>query len=82
MPLEKEIESNMLQKDSNKIFYQGMLDKIKLEKEIIANLNSGDDYKIDLAINTIENIIIQDYYDYQYKFFNPYNEKVADLISL
>ena len=81
LPLEKIIKENMLARNSRKNFKLEMINKIQQNDEILLNLNATDIFKIDLAIHSIEEIIVYDYNDYQLKFFNPYTEKIAKLIS-
>jgi hypothetical protein len=81
LPLEKIIEENILARDSRKKFQTQIKNKIQQNNEILLNLNATDIFKINLAIHSIEEIIVYDYNDYQSKYFNPYNEKIVKLIS-
>lgn len=81
LPLEKIIEKNMLARDSRKQFKESIIGKIKKREEIINNLNTPDKFKIQLGIHQIIETIVYDYNDYQFKNFNPYNVKIAKLIS-
>jgi hypothetical protein len=81
LPLEKIIETNMLQRDSRKIFKQSIIGEIKQNDEILNNLNTSDKFKIELGVHQIVEMIVYNYNDYQFKYFNPYNIKIAKLIS-
>lgn len=79
--LENNIRDNMLQENSRGNFNITLLEKIKNDKEILKALNSSSVYDIKLGIHAIEEFVMNQYNVYQYKFFNPYNKKVADLIN-
>jgi hypothetical protein len=81
LPLEKIIEQNMLARDSRKKFKAKMINIIKQNDEIISNINTADIFKIELGIHSIIETIVYEYNDYQFKNFNPYNVKIAKLIS-
>lgn len=81
LPLEKIIAKNMLERDSRKKFKTGIINQVKQSEEILTNLNTPDKFKIELGIHQIIETIVYDYNDYQFKNFNPYNVKIAKLIS-
>ena len=81
LPLEKIIEQNMLQRDSRKKFKDKMMKKVSENQEILISLNTPDKFKIESGIHQIIETIVYDYNDYQFKSFNPYNLKIAKLIS-
>lgn len=81
LPFEKIIEQNMLQRDSRKKFKDRMMMKVIENQEILINLNTPNKFKIESGIHQIIETIVYDYNDYQFKNFNPYNVKIAKLIS-
>ena len=81
LPLEKEIEKNLLGDNSRKAFNNSLLEEIKGNEELIKGLNSNKKYDVECAITEIERLIAIRYNTLQFKFFNPYNEKIADLIN-
>lgn len=81
LPLEKIIEQNMLQRNSRKKFKDEMMKKVSENQEILIKLNTSDKFTIESGIHQIIESIVYDYNDYQFKNFNPYNVKIAKLIS-
>jgi hypothetical protein len=80
-PLEDNIVRNLLQENSRQTFNDTILTQIKSSEEILKGLNSNKTFTIELAIHTIELLIAKKFNDNQFTFFNPYNNKIADLIN-
>ncbi|WP_300568916.1 hypothetical protein [Flavobacterium sp.] len=81
MSLEKIIEDSRKDSSHKANFNNSILEKIRNSSEILGNLNSGNEYLVDFAITSIENLVIDEYYKYQFQIFDPYNQKIADLIN-
>lgn len=71
----------MLQRNSRKKFKENIIRKISQNEEILTDLNTADKHRIEQGVHKIVETIVYDYNDYQFKYFNAYNVKIAKLIS-
>lgn len=78
---EDRILKNLLSEDSLKTLITNLTNAIKLDQGLLEQLNSLNTYKIELAIHKIENIVSRQTNERQRKYFEPYNQKIEDLIN-
>lgn len=79
--LETNISTNYMADMPRSTFIQSLKEKVKRDPIIVQKLNSLNVNQINDALDKIVHIIEVDYNKHQYKFFNPYTSKLADLID-
>lgn len=81
LPLENVVTSKYLSDNSRKEFREGLKKKIIEDQQIVNGINSSNSNEIDDALDKIEHLITVSYSEFQFKIFNPYDNKIANLID-
>lgn len=81
LPLENNITAELVSSAKLNSVKKNILVKIQKDSELMSELNSSDSDKINRALDKIFRIVVTDFNQYQFSFFNPYNTKLAELIN-
>lgn len=79
--LEDDISRNLLNNAKNKIYYEKLIDSVFRNQIISKGLNTSNLNTINISLDNIKQLIAEDYITYQRQYFQPYDNKVADLIN-
>ena len=79
--LEDDIAENLLDTVKNKIYYDNLVKLIFEDKIITEGLCSSNQNIVKISLDNIKLKIAENYVTYQKKYFQPYDNKVADLIN-
>lgn len=81
LPLENIIVKNYLSDKGRTDFLQDLKTKIIKNQTIVDSMNSSNTNKIVEALDKIELLIATNYNDFQFRIFNAFDRKIADLID-
>lgn len=79
--LENDIVQNYLIDGARKKFFDHLKSEIISNKEIVDKMNSSNTNKVVDALDSIEYLIAENYNNYQFKIFNPFDTKIANMID-
>lgn len=79
--LEDSVVQNYISDKARKEFLQQLKTKITSNKEIVDKMNSSNTSKIVDGLDDIEYLISTAYAGYQFKIFNPFDTRIANLID-
>jgi hypothetical protein len=81
LPLENKIEKEYLNDKVRIDFVRQLIDKILNDRNFKENMISNDADKINDALDNTEVLVARSHNDFQFKYFNPFNTKLAELIN-
>jgi hypothetical protein len=79
--LEDSVVQNYISEKAHSEFLEQLKAKIAANKEVVDKMNSLNTNKIVDALDDIEYLISIAYTDYQFRIFNPFDTRIANLID-